>query len=72
MRIQIDNIVRDMTPEEIAEMEEWCRAMLPPDEEREAKNEALTRYSNELTGANDTTLIEAAETLITERIKEES
>lgn len=33
--------------------------------------EALTRYANELTGANDTTLIEAAETLITDRIKEE-
>ena len=33
--------------------------------------EALTRYANTLTGANDQTLVEAAETLITERIKEE-
>lgn len=34
--------------------------------------EALTRYANELTGANDPDLISAAETLITDRIKEES
>ena len=34
--------------------------------------EALTRYANELTGANDTDLISAAETLIEQRIKEES
>lgn len=34
--------------------------------------DALVRYANELTGANDQTLIEAAETLITERIKEDS
>lgn len=33
--------------------------------------EALTRYANALTGANDPDLISAAETLITERIKEE-
>lgn len=33
--------------------------------------EALTRYANELTGANDPDLISAAETLITQRIKEE-
>lgn len=33
---------------------------------------ALTRYANELTGANDTDLISAAETLIEQRIKEES
>ena len=36
-----------------------------------AEEEALTRYANELTGANDQTLVEAAETLITDRIKEE-
>lgn len=36
------------------------------------EEQALTRYANSITGANDTTLIEAAETLITERIKEES
>jgi hypothetical protein len=32
---------------------------------------ALTRYANTLTGANDPDLISAAETLITDRIKEE-
>ena len=41
----------------------------PETEEEQA--EALTRYANTLTGANDTTIIEAAETLITERIKED-
>ena len=33
--------------------------------------EALTRYANELTGADDPDLISAAETLITDRIKED-
>ena len=33
--------------------------------------EALTRYANTLTGADDPDLISAAETLITEKIKEE-
>jgi len=33
--------------------------------------EALTRYANSLTGADDPDLLSAAETLITERIKEE-
>ena len=33
--------------------------------------EALTRYANSITGASDQTLIEAAETLITDRIKED-
>lgn len=32
--------------------------------------EALTRYANSITGANDPDLISAAETLITDRIKE--
>ena len=37
----------------------------PVDPEAEQEQaEALTRYSNELTGANDTTLEEATETLI--------
>ena len=40
--------------------------------ENPTDEEALTRYANELTGANDTDLISAAETLITDRIKEES
>lgn len=33
--------------------------------------QALTRYANELTGQNDPDLVSAAETLITERIKED-
>jgi len=33
--------------------------------------EALTRYANSITGASDQTLVEAAETLITDRIKED-
>ena len=32
MKIQIDNTVRDMTPEEIAEMEEWRRNNPSPSE----------------------------------------
>lgn len=35
-----------------------------PMREMSAEEQALTRYSNELTGANDTTLEEATETLI--------
>ena len=35
------------------------------------EEQALTRYANTLTGASDQTLIEAAETLITDRIKED-
>lgn len=34
--------------------------------------DALVRYANSITGANDPDLISAAETLITERIKENS
>lgn len=30
MKIQIDNIVRDMTPEELAEYEEWKRTIPTP------------------------------------------
>lgn len=41
----------------------------PETEEEQA--EALTRYANSLTGANDPDLISAAETLIEQRIKEE-
>ena len=48
--------------------------LLPPEEQpdRTEEEQALTRYANTLTGANDQTLVEAAETLITEKIKEES
>ena len=37
----------------------------------EEQAEALTRYANSITGANDPDLISAAETLIADRIKEE-
>lgn len=45
-----------------------------PEEEPtiEDKAEALTRYANSITGADDHDLISAAETLIEQRIKEES
>ena len=61
MRICVNGITRDMTAEE-----ELVYLHPTPTEE-----EALTRYANELTGANDPDLISAAETLITERIKED-
>ena len=38
----------------------------------EEQSTALTRYSNELTGASDETLIEAAETMILKISKEEN
>ena len=51
---------------------EWELVKLPPIEpEPLTDEEALTRYAHTLTSANDQTLIEAAETLITDRIKEE-
>ena len=51
---------------------EWELVKLPPIEpEPLTDEESLTRYANELTGANDPDLIGAAETLITERIKED-
>ena len=53
--IQNNQIVQSWTVEEIPISEE----------------EALTRYANALTGANDPDLISAAETLIEQRIKEE-
>lgn len=48
--------------------------LMPPEEQpdRTEEEQALTRYANELTGADDPDLISAAETLLTERIKEES
>ena len=51
---------------------EWELVELPPVEpEPPTEEEALTRYANTLTGANDPDLISAAETLIEQRIKEE-
>ena len=45
-------------------VQEWELVEIPISEEA-----ALTRYANELTGADDPDLISAAETLITDRIK---
>ena len=51
----------------------WEEYELPPVEpEPPTEEEALTRYANFLTGANDPDIISAAETLITDRIEEES
>lgn len=51
---------------------EWELVELPPVEpEAITDEEALTRYANSITGENDPDLISVAETLITERIKEE-
>ena len=51
---------------------EWELVKLPPIEpEPLTDEEALTRYANTLTGASDPDLISAAETLITDRIKED-
>ena len=46
--------------------------LMPPEEQpdRTEEEQALTRYANELTGADDSDLISVAETLITDRIKE--
>ena len=50
----------------------WDIEELPPIEpEPLTDEEALTRYANSITGANDPDLISAAETLIEQRIKEE-
>ena len=52
---------------------EWELVKLPPVEPEPLRDEeALTRYANALTGADDPDLISAAETLIEQRIKEES
>ena len=51
----------------------WEEYALPPIEpEPPTDEEALTRYANTLTGASDPDLISAAETLIEQRIKEDS
>jgi len=50
----------------------WELVELPPAEpEPLTDEEALTRYANTLTGASNPDLISAAETLLTERIKED-
>lgn len=51
---------------------EWELVELPPVElEPLTDEEALTRYANTITGETDASLVEAAETLIEQRIKEE-
>ena len=40
MKIQIDDIVRDMTPEEIAEYEEWQRTKPSPSDIEEQADKA--------------------------------
>ena len=51
---------------------EWELVELPPIEpEPLTDEEALTRYANSLTGADDPDLLSAAETLIEQRIKED-
>lgn len=62
MRILDNTTYRDMTPEEESA---YIASIVPSDEQ------ALTRYANTITGASDQTLVEATETLITERIKED-
>ena len=53
-----------------AEKAAWDAAQEDDSDEQE-QAEALTRYANSITGANDPDLISAAETLIIERIKED-
>ena len=51
---------------------EWELVKIPPIEsEPLTDEEALTRYANTITGAEDPDLISAAETLIEQTIKEE-
>ena len=66
MKIMTDGIVREMTAEEEAAFYAEHENLVPPD-----ADEAITRYANSITGANDPDLISAAETLLTERIKED-
>lgn len=69
MRICINGVTRDMTSEEEAA---FIAAHQNQDEPTDtAPEEALTRYANSLTGQNDQDLLSAAETLITDRIKED-
>ena len=50
---------------------EWeLVALLPAEPEPPTAEEALTRYANELTGADDPDLLSAAETLIKQRTEE--
>lgn len=68
MKKQIDDTVSGMTPEEEQEWMEWRESITPPD--AASAEDALTRFSNELTGAEDETLTEATETLIKKVMEE--
>lgn len=57
---------RDATAEEKAA---WDEQQNEPRDEQ-AESEALTRYANSITGADDPDLISAAETLIKQRMEE--
>ena len=68
MKIMDSGIVRDMTAEEEAA---FIAAHQNQDEPTDtAPEEALTRYANTLTGADDPDLLSAAETLIKQRTEE--
>lgn len=71
MRIMIDSITRDMTAKEEEDFRAFHESLPPLEDEATTANyeEALTRFANELTGANDHDLISATETLIEQRIK---
>jgi len=58
---------RDATAEEKAA---WDARQNEPSADEQEQAEALTRYANELTGANDPDLISAAETLIKQRMED--
>ena len=59
---------RDASAEEKAE---WDARQEEPPADKQEQADALTRYANTLTGADDPDLISAAETLIEQRIKED-
>ena len=61
MNICINGVTRPMTPEE-----EFAYLHPTPTAE-----EALTRYTNSITGANDPDLLSAAETMITKLARED-
>ena len=69
MKILDNGITRDMTAEEEVAFYAECEKMPAPGEP--TSDEALTRYANTLTGANDPDLLSAAETMITKLARED-
>lgn len=53
------------------EKAEWDARQEESAADEQEQADALTRYANTITGASDPTLLEATETLIEQRIKEE-